>query len=336
MKYIRSVDEYLERRSRVTILVVAIVLVVGIAVIDRFVGRNFSAALFYVIPVLAVAWYVGRTAGMVVAVLSGAGLLIADWGLRTGGHPIMEFWNALFPFFLFVLLVLVVSALKGAFAREEKLSRVDPLTGLYNRRSFSEVAGAEIERAKRYGRPLSLAFIDLDNFKTVNDTFGHEMGDEVLTTMAGVFRDELRSTDIVGRFGGDEFAIMLPEAGAAASMAAMSKLKDGVASAMSGRGWPVTMSLGLVTYEAAPPDLEEIVKEADALMYSVKDSTKDRITQKVIESDTADLQLPSQARGERPERPHRRLTPAVSRVEKLQKCLTPLQLWCILNNRKDS
>src|SRR5665647_2929693 len=175
----------------------------------------------------------------------------------------MEFWNALFPFFLFVLLVLVVSALKGAFAREEKLSRVDPLTGLYNRRYFSEVAGAEIERAKRYGRPLSLSFIDLDNFKTVNDTFGHEMGDEVLTTMAGIFRDELRSTDIVGRFGGDEFAIMLPEAGAAASVAAMSKLKDGVGSAMSSSGWPVTMSLGLVTYEDAPPDLEEIVKEAD-------------------------------------------------------------------------
>ena len=239
---------------------------------------------------------------MVIAVISGAGLLLTDWALKSGRHHAMEFWNAVFPFFFFVLLVLVLSLLKDAFAREERLSHVDPLTGLHNRRYFSEVAGGEIERARRYGHPLSLAFIDLDNFKTVNDTFGHDMGDEVLTTMAEVFSEELRSTDIVGRFGGDEFAIMLPEAGAAASMAAMSKLKDGVASAMSGRGWPVTMSLGLVTYEAAPPDLEEIVKEADALMYSVKDSTKGRITQKVIESDTADLQLPSPARGERPER----------------------------------
>ncbi|HEY5494966.1 MAG TPA: GGDEF domain-containing protein [Candidatus Anoxymicrobiaceae bacterium] len=302
MKYIRGIDKFIGRRSKVTVLVLSVALVVGLAFIDRFYGQNFSTALFYVIPVLAVTWYVGRSAGMVVAVLSGAGLLITDWALKSGRHPAMEFWNALFPFFFFVLLVLLVSLLKDAFAREAKLSRVDPLTGLYNRRHFSELAEGEIERAKRYGRPLSLAFIDLDNFKTVNDTFGHEMGDEVLTTMADVFREDLRSTDIVGRFGGDEFAIMLPEAGASAAVAAMSKLKDGVAVAMSANGWPVTMSLGLVTYEAAPPGLEEIVKEADALMYSVKDSSKDSITQKVIDSDAADLQPPAPARGEPPER----------------------------------
>jgi diguanylate cyclase (GGDEF)-like protein len=222
--------------------------------------------------------------------------------LKSGRHPAMEFWNAVFPFFFFVLLVFVLASLKDAFARVAKLSRVDPLTGLYNRRHFSELAEGEIERAKRYGRPISLAFIDLDNFKTVNDKFGHKMGNEVLTTMADAFRADLRSTDIVGRFGGDEFAIMLPEAGASAAASAMSKLKDGVAVAMGGNGWLVTMSLGLVTYEAAPPGLEEIVKVADALMYSVKDSSKDRITQKVIETDAADLQLPSPARGERPER----------------------------------
>jgi len=296
LKYIRSVDAFIGRRSKVTIVVVCVALVAGLAVTDQYYGQNFSTALFYVIPILAGTWYVGRSAGMVIALLSGTGLLITDWALKSGHHAVMEFWNAAFPFFFFVMLVLLVSLLKQAFAREEELSRVDPLTGLYNRRHFSELAAGEIERAKRYGRPLSLAYIDLDNFKTVNDTLGHEAGDEVLTTIARVFGESLRSTDIIGRFGGDEFTIMLPEAGASAAATAVSKLMDGVTESMTGNGWPVTMSLGLVTYEVAPPGLEEIVKEADTLMYSVKDGSKDSVAQKVIDEPAADLLPPAPRR----------------------------------------
>ncbi len=296
MRYIRSADAFLGRRSKVTIVLVCVALIAGLAITDQYYGQNFSTALFYVVPVLFVTWYVGRSAGMVLALLSGTALLITDWALKSGHHAVMEFWNAAFPFFFFVMLVLLVSLLKEALAREEELSRVDPLTGLYNRRYFSEIATGEIERAKRYGHAISLAYIDLDNFKTVNDTLGHEEGDEVLTTLARVFQENLRSTDIVGRFGGDEFAIMLPEAGAAAAAGAVSKLKDGVAESMTGNGWPVTLSMGLVTCETAPWGLEEIVKEADALMYSVKDSGKDRFAQKVIDESAADRLPPAPTR----------------------------------------
>ena len=288
LKHLRKANSFLAQRSPVTVVSVALVIIVAIGVTDYYIGQNFSSALFYVIPVLGVAWYVGLRWGLAISFLSGAGLMLTDWLFRADRHPFIAFWNAVFPFVFFILLVLLISTLKDALARELETSRVDPLIGLYNRRYFDELAGVEIERARRYDHPLSLAFIDVDNFKAVNDTLGHKKGDELLTALAGVFKRDLRSSDQVARFGGDEFVIMLPEAGGTDAARAMSKVKRDVAVTAEGNGWPVTLSMGLVTYKGPPPALDEIVKEADALMYSVKDGGKDNMAQKVITADHSD------------------------------------------------
>ena len=285
MSFSEAFSSFMKRRSPATITVAALAVVVGLSVIDYFVGQNFSSALFYVIPIAAVTWYVGRYAGVAFAALSGIGLLITDVFFRSGEHGVLAAWNALFPFVFFMVFVALLYLLKESLVREAVLSRTDPLTGLCNRRYFSELAAREIDRSRRYRHPVSLAYADADNFKAVNDSLGHEEGDEVLLLIAKTLKSNLRASDIIARMGGDEFAVLLPETGVSPAEATMSKLRQRVAAATSGRGRPVTLSIGVVTFAIAPRTLDEMIREADNLMYKIKETGKDSIATKAFGDD---------------------------------------------------
>jgi diguanylate cyclase (GGDEF)-like protein/PAS domain S-box-containing protein len=159
---------------------------------------------------------------------------------------------------------------------EKKLARCDALTGLANRRAFFERAEQERKRAARYRRPISLAYVDLDNFKQVNDTRGHEAGDQVLTSVANIL-GTLRSDDMAARLGGDEFAVLLPEAGDAAAAFVIHKVHRLLTAAMHEKNLPVTFSIGLVTFDPVPDNTEVMVQKADDLMYEVKHRGKNAI-----------------------------------------------------------
>jgi diguanylate cyclase (GGDEF)-like protein/PAS domain S-box-containing protein len=159
---------------------------------------------------------------------------------------------------------------------EKKLARCDALTGLANRRAFYERAEQERKRAARYRRPISLAYVDLDNFKQVNDTHGHEAGDQLLINVAKVL-GTLRSDDMAARLGGDEFAVLLPEAGDAAAAFVIHKLQRMLTAAMHEKNLPVTFSIGLVTFDPVPENTEQMVQKADDLMYEVKKHGKNAI-----------------------------------------------------------
>lgn len=282
MEYLKRFLSFFGRRSPVTLVTGTVALVAMLALLDYYLGQNFSSALFYLIPIVVVTWFVGRTPGIAISVLCGISLVSTDWAFGTGEHKLMMLWNAAFPFFFFMLLAVLLTTLKQSLAREEVLSRTDSLTGLFNRRYFGELAAGEIDRSRRYRHPVSFAYVDVDNFKEVNDTLGHKAGDEVLTTLVDIFRKNLRATDRLARLGGDEFAMLLPEASPEDAAVAIDKLRDNVAEAAREHGWPITLSVGLVTFEVAPESLDEIMKEADALMYEVKDSTKDDIARKLV------------------------------------------------------
>ena len=162
--------------------------------------------------------------------------------------------------------------------REKELARTDMLTGLANRRAFYEAMQIERARAARYRRPMTLVYLDLDNFKRVNDTLGHAVGDELLACVADLLRRTLRASDTVGRLGGDEFALLLPETTAQAADGLLQKLGGVLMDTMRAKQWPVTFSMGAAAFLDNPASVEEMIRTADELMYSVKKSGKNRIS----------------------------------------------------------
>jgi len=160
---------------------------------------------------------------------------------------------------------------KQALEKEREIARQDFLTGLLNRRAFQELMEFETKRMQRHERPITLCYIDLDNFKQVNDVMGHEAGDELLVFVAGVIKSAVRKSDVVARLGGDEFAILLPETDPEAAKACIGKLHATLVEAMRNDCWPlVTFSIGTVTFVNPPASSEEAVRRGDEAMYSVK------------------------------------------------------------------
>jgi diguanylate cyclase (GGDEF)-like protein len=158
--------------------------------------------------------------------------------------------------------------------RTEALSVTDDLTGLYNSRYLNQVLRRESKRASRSGRPLSLLFLDLDGFKSVNDSHGHLCGSRALVEAAAVIRGCARETDMAARFGGDEFAVVLPDTGSEGAVAVADRLRERIFSQpfllSDGLNLHLTASIGVATLPDVAASAEELIKAADTAMYGVK------------------------------------------------------------------
>ncbi|MDA3970924.1 MAG: diguanylate cyclase [Desulfobulbaceae bacterium] len=150
------------------------------------------------------------------------------------------------------------------------LAITDGLTGITNRREFTAILGREVARAKRYGTPLALAMYDLDHFKLVNDTFGHDVGDDVLRTVTGLVQKKLRSTDIMARWGGEEFMVLMPQTAAPAAGNAAEKLRLAIAEHHFDKVGKLTVSFGVTIFELAD-DLDSLLKRVDDALYLAKE-----------------------------------------------------------------
>ena len=277
-----TTTESLTRLPRPVWFLAGTIVVFFIGLADYATGEEISISIFYLLPIAITTWFVGRSTGLFFAAISAISWLAADlYGGHRYSHPAFPYWNMLVRFGFFFIILIVLSRLKAAYERVKTLSRVDPLTGVLNGRAFQERANAEIERARRYGHPFTVVYIDLDNFKAVNDRFGHSTGNTVLCEVADTASGNLRATDIVARLGGDEFALLFPETGEESARAALSKLRDMVSGSMQANGWPVTLSIGAVTFRKPPGSVDQMLKTADELMYAAKHDGKSRIRHEV-------------------------------------------------------
>ncbi len=180
-----------------------------------------------------------------------------------------------------VLTLIDVSERAALEAKLTELARIDELTGLLNRRYFLELARTELERARRYGRPFGVAIMDLNDFKDINDSWGHAAGDEALCLVARLCQESLRACDLFGRYGGDEFVFAFPECDEGLAEAAAAKLANIISKAtLSISGQLVVLSASIGTAGGAGgscPDLEELLAIADGVMYRRKKAErKDR------------------------------------------------------------
>ena len=270
---------YLEQRSRPFKALLGLLLIAVVGLLDLVTGYELSFSLFYVLPIVLVTWLLGRWSGLIAAFASALVWLWAD--TATGhaySHPLIPFWNTLIRLAFFVIITLLLFRLRMAMEREQALARTDGLTGAMNSRHFFTVAQAELERQRRYGRPFTLVYIDVDDFKTVNDQLGHAAGDQVLRCIVDYAQNHLRALDVFARLGGDEFTALLPETNESAARVVVTKLREGLLEEFRKTKLPVTVSMGVLTCNAAPATTDEMVKRADDLMYSVKRGGKNGVS----------------------------------------------------------
>jgi diguanylate cyclase (GGDEF)-like protein len=254
-----------------------------ILAIDSWNGPYFSLQILYLLPIAVAAWRLGRKVAYACAILAGVAfaLVNVDPSLH-GAHPYLLLWRAVSGIGVFAIVAELVSRHRRAIDRLEALASTDPLTDLPTRRVFLEVLEAEVGRASRFGHPLSVAFIDLDDFKKINDTLGHAAGDHVLRATAAVLRDHFRREDVVARIGGDEFAVLLLECDAEEAMRLALRALDATARALRAEGSTVTCSVGLLTCrEVRAISAAAVLDRADALMYSVKRAAKSAVRHEV-------------------------------------------------------
>lgn len=259
--------------------ILCIALIALIAVLDVANGYEISTSIFFLIPIAISMWYVSHRAGVIYSILCTALWFLTDT-LFTGHvyiNPIAPYWNGMARLGIFLITEELFNRLKIHLATEIRLSRTDDLTGLLNVRGFTEQAEILFGLAVRHKRPVVLAYIDLDNFKRVNDNFGHSEGDKVLRVVGENVISSLRVTDVAGRLGGDEFAIVLPETTEEGAKSVLNKLRDTLFQETQKYGWPIGFSVGVVSFSPSTYSLDEAIKMADSLMYKVKTSGKNNI-----------------------------------------------------------
>jgi diguanylate cyclase (GGDEF)-like protein len=278
-----NVKEYLYKQSKWHLITLGFAIVVLVGVIDHITGPELFVSIFYLLPIFLVTWFTERWMGVTISIVSAITWLITDF---TAGHaysyPAIPYWNMIVRLGTFLIMTLILSALKKALEHEKELARTDPLTGVANGRYFITLADMEINRARRYKHSFTVIYIDLDNFKTVNDHFGHSTGDALLRSVAHTIRNNIRATDIVGRLGGDEFAILLPETGPEPAEVITRKVQKVNLDVMQKNEWPVTFSIGVVTFVSPPSTVDEMLKISDGVMYAAKKTNKNAIKYKIF------------------------------------------------------
>ena len=241
--------------------------VIGLGfVVDVTTGRDLSLSLIYLSGVALMTWMGSFRVGIVGALLGATAVLVDGLANSVNTGPAIS--NAVTAFALLVATTAVVDHYHARLVREAGRARFDPLTGLANRRACEERGAVELARLQRHGGSLSIAYLDFDGLKEINDVYGHAAGDAALVDLAASAQSVLRPTDLLSRVGGDEFVLLLPDTDYDDAAAVTRRIQRKLAEPNGGP--PASVTVGLVTWRSAPQSIEQMFVEADALMYSAK------------------------------------------------------------------
>ena len=271
-------------RRRQLVAAAGLALIVVLAVVDYLTGPDLRFYILYWPPITALAWFCGRRWGYAAVVLSTAASALANGPEWAAARYYILWWNLAASLVSFTFLAFLVSTLRRMVEHERETARTDFLTSLANGRAFDEALAVELARSRRSRAPVSLAYVDIDDFKLVNDRLGHGAGDAALREFAHRLWRGVREHDIVARLGGDEFAVLLPETAAVEARVVVERLRRTLAEPVAGVGWPLTASVGAVTCLDATATGDELIRSADGLMYGAKQGGKDAARFSVLDA----------------------------------------------------
>lgn len=277
-----SVNNWLKKINIKIMLAINIILCVILGWIGWFIGNEFSFSIFYIIPVLLTAWYTDKINSIFISFFAALTWLIGDlFAGRSYSLPFIPYINAIARAILFLAFSSLVLIVKKQLSHETKSANEDFITKISNSRAFFNYAKMEITRLERYKKSFTLAYFDIDNFKFINDNYGHNTGNIILADLAHTIKKNIRPTDVVARLGGDEFAILLIETSPAQARTIIEKLQKIMKICMKKKNMLVTFSFGVVTFLKPPDSVDDMIKKADDLMYSAKREGKDTINYSV-------------------------------------------------------
>jgi diguanylate cyclase (GGDEF)-like protein len=265
--------------NKLFISLAALIIILLIGLIDYLTGDEMEFSVFYLLPIILLTWYGGSIVGLIAAVISAVVYYVVDAVAgRTYSQQYISYWNSAVPLAIFLIVSSLVTAWKRARMQGKVLSLTDNLTGAIDTRSFSELSSKEIERARANRQPLSVAYLDLDNLKSVNDSLGKSVGDRVLSSVVKQAKRELRKVDTVARLGGDEFAILMPVTDQEDAREAISRVQNCLLKEMKKHKWPITFTIVVLTCLKIPQTSDELIKRLEDLMVAAKKGGKNSVS----------------------------------------------------------
>lgn len=265
------------RTVHIFVWFICLALVVALGTLRIATQAQFAFASLMLFPVIFGSWLSGRPGGWLLAIIASALWGYADYSKgTTADDTIISFLNALVHLINYGIVVELVRGVVVMLQRESSTARTDRLTGLLNRRGFMEMAAQQVSAAERIGSSVVIAFIDLDRFKQLNDTKGHEAGDAALREIGAMLQQTKRASDICGRIGGDEFCIFAMDSTPAKSQEWATRLHEHLTEALDIHK-PVGVSIGVAFFDHMDRKLEEMLRLADETMYEVKHAGKGKV-----------------------------------------------------------
>ncbi len=268
-RLIKPLRHWLASCSQTFLVALGVVLLSLLWTTETLYGPELPLSFLSIIPIMIVASYAGLWPGIAVAALAGVGILAIEWQAG-GGSPRALLVRFAVRTFVLVLVADVMASLSDILLRIHGRSQFDGLTGVLNSRAFVKRTILELKRLKQQGKPLTLAYLDVDDFKAANDQCGHSAGDGLLCAVSGVLKGATRSSDVVARIGGDEFVVLLPDANRETAERILGRLRGELDFVVHRGGWPVGFSIGAVSYDHPPCSVDVLINQADRVMYEAK------------------------------------------------------------------
>ncbi len=271
----RTAERFIEQLGRLPAAhatFFAVMLAALVLVLDLVTGSEVAFSIFYVLPVSIIALRFGSVAGSTAAVVAAVSWFTTETFSDDDAATFVPLWNGVVRLGFFALTSVLVVAVRDLLQERREEARLDALTGVANNRGFRELAERELARAHRSAGPLSIAYIDLDRFKQLNDSAGHSAGDAALSRLGAAMRVTVRTVDVVGRLGGDEFALLLPETAQTDATVLVERLRTALEPICT--EFEIDTSIGVVTFTTPPASVDEALQQADGLMYEVKAAGK--------------------------------------------------------------